>query len=101
MKNIVEYQQIFVEHSTDIARLKQEASSLTGVHKEWLGVRDSSDVLVITNATILTMATGNMEDDLIEEGVLVTRGGVIEFVGPASGDTRIPVHAQTIDAEGG
>lgn len=100
VNKLVDYQEVFIEHLTDIARLRQEATLLKGVHKEWLGLRDDSDVLVITNATILTMATGNPQNDLIENGVLITRGGVIESVGTAS-DIRVPVHAQTIDAQRG
>ncbi|KAF9441331.1 hypothetical protein P691DRAFT_766420 [Macrolepiota fuliginosa MF-IS2] len=99
--SLVDYQEVLIEHPTDITRLKQEAASLKGVHKEWLDLRDNSDVLVITNATIITMATGNVKGDLIEDGVLVTRGGVIEYAGPASSDVRIPVLAQSIDAQGG
>jgi hypothetical protein len=38
-------------------------------------------VFVIFNATILTMETGDPEVDLIREGVLTIRGGVIESVG--------------------
>lgn len=92
---------MLIEHSTDIARLKQEARSLQGAHKAWLDLEDGSDTLVITNATILTMETGKVERDLIKDGILVTRGGVIDFVGPASDHITVPARAQTIDAQGG
>lgn len=101
VNKLVRYQEVFVEHATDIARLRHEAALLKGIHKEWLNIQDDSDVLVITNATLLTMTTGNVKDDLIRNGVLVTRGGVIEYAGPASADFHVPARAQTIDAQGG
>lgn len=97
----MDYQEIVIEHSTDIARLKQEAASLQTIHKERFDIQDGSDLLIITNATILTMETGHLEDDLIKNGVLVTRGGIIEHVGLIYSDFSIPVHAQVIDAQGG
>jgi len=98
---LVDYQEIVIEHSTDIARLKQEAASLQTIHKERFDIQDGSDLLILTNATILTMETGRLEDDLIKNGVLVTRGGIIEHVGLIYSDFSIPVHAQVIDAQGG
>jgi imidazolonepropionase-like amidohydrolase len=46
------------------------------------------------------MATGKPEDDFIHDGVMVTRGGVIESVGPAS-SIQIPTRAHVIDVHGG
>ncbi|EKM83071.1 hypothetical protein AGABI1DRAFT_118462 [Agaricus bisporus var. burnettii JB137-S8] len=97
VKKLVKYQEVFIEHATDIARLKHEAASL----KESVDIQGDSDVFVVTNATLLTMATGNAEDDLIHDAVLVTRGGVIEYAGPASGNYPIPAHANSINAQGG
>lgn len=59
----------------------------------------NADVLVITNATILTMESGS-GTDLIDSGAIVTRGGVITSVGP-SRNAVIPHGATVIDAQGG
>lgn len=97
VKKLVKYQEVVIEHATDIARLKHEAASF----KESVDKQGDSDVFVVTNATLLTMATGNAEDDLIHDAVLVTRGGVIEYAGPASENYPIPAHANSINAQGG
>ena len=46
------------------------------------------------------MATGEAERDVIREGVLVVRGGLIEQVGTER-DVDIPTDATIIDAAGG
>ncbi|KAK0458560.1 uncharacterized protein EV420DRAFT_364695 [Desarmillaria tabescens] len=69
VKNLLEYQEIVVEHSTDISWLKKDVAS-TASHPE-------SDLLVLYNATLLTMETGEFEKDLVREALLVIRGGVI------------------------
>jgi len=91
----VEYQRIDIEHSTDIARLKKEAKQVSHV-----ALNNNFDLVVITNATLLTMEFGNPEVDLIRNGILTIRGGVIEYVGPSL-DYTPPTGATVIDAEGG
>lgn len=93
VKNILEYQEVIVEHSTDIARLKRDAASLTAQ------ANADADVFVIFNATILTMETGDPELDLIREGVLTIRGGVIESVGALG--TLVPSGVTAFNAQGG
>jgi hypothetical protein len=56
-------------------------------------------VFVIFNATILTMETGDPEVDLIREGVLTIRGGVIESVGALG--TLVPSGVTAFNAQGG
>ena len=80
-----------IEHLTDIARLKKQAKSVAN---------ENSDVVVIHNATLLTMATGHQDADLIRDGVLVVRGGVIESVSSVDSFT-IPSGATLISANGG
>ena len=98
---LVDHHEIVIEHSTDIARLKQEAASLQETHEERFDNQEDSDLLIIINATILTMETGRLEDDLIENGVLVTRGGVIEHARPIVSNFPIPARAQVINAQRG
>jgi len=91
VKDLLEYQEVIVEHSTDIARLKRDAAGLNA--------QANSDVFVIFNATILTMETGDPEVDLIHEGVLTIRGGVIESVGALG--TLVPSGVTAFNAQGG
>ena len=90
----MEYQRIDIEHSTDIARLKKEAKEVSHI------ASNNFDLVVIINATLLTMESGNPEVDLIKNGILTIRGGVIEYAGP-SPDYTPPAGATVIDAEGG
>lgn len=92
VKNILEYQEIIVDHTTDISRLKKDAAS-TNSHPE-------PDLLVLYNATLLTMETGELEKDLIREAVLVIRGGVITTAAVLS-SVVIPTEATVIDMHGG
>ena len=85
-KTILEYEEIVIEHSTDIARLKADAGS--------------SGVIVISNATLLTMETGKLETDLILDGVLVVCGSIVESAS-ASGSVTIPDIATVFDVPGG
>ncbi|KAJ7091369.1 hypothetical protein B0H15DRAFT_977440, partial [Mycena belliarum] len=93
VKDLLEYQEVLVEHSTDIARLKRDAAAANAK------AGTNSDVFVIFNATILSMETGNPELDLIHDGVLTIRGGVIESVGGL--DSLVPSGVATYNAQGG
>ncbi|KAJ7442290.1 hypothetical protein FB451DRAFT_1057716 [Mycena latifolia] len=93
VKDLLEYQEVVVEHSTDIARLKRDAVTVNAQ------ANANSDVFVIFNATILTMETGDPELDLIREGVLTIRGGVIESVGALG--SLVPSGATAFNAQGG
>ncbi|KAJ7593461.1 hypothetical protein C8J56DRAFT_931144 [Mycena floridula] len=86
-KTLLDYQEIVVEHSTDISRLKKDAE-------------DSGGMMVIFNATVLTMETGDLNKDLIRDAVVVTRGGLIDSVGSLA-DIVIPEGVAAIDAHGG
>ncbi|KAJ7593490.1 hypothetical protein C8J56DRAFT_931194 [Mycena floridula] len=86
-KTLLDYQEIVVEHSTDISRLKKDAE-------------DSGGMMVIFNATVLTMETGDLNQDLIRDAVVVTRGGLIDSVGSLA-DIVIPEGVAAIDAHGG
>ncbi|KAF8162835.1 hypothetical protein B0H34DRAFT_794607 [Crassisporium funariophilum] len=100
VKDLLEFQRIDVEHSTDIARLKKQAAEAAHVHKDWLTTNESNALVVITNATILTMESGNAYEDLIYNGVLFIEDGVIASVGTM--DRFIaPTGATILNAEGG
>ena len=97
VKTLLEFQEIDVEHSTDIARLKKDAAA-AHTHENWQS--GNADVVIIFNATLLTMETGNEQADLIPDGLLVIRGGIIDHVGPIGGFV-MPMGATIIDAAGG
>jgi hypothetical protein len=99
VKKLVEYQEVIVTHSTDISRLKRDASA-SAVANDGTGAFVNADVLVIKNATLLTYNTGHLETDLISNGVLITKGGVFESVTSAQ-NAAIPDGATVIDAHGG
>ncbi|KAJ7890504.1 hypothetical protein B0H14DRAFT_3081659 [Mycena olivaceomarginata] len=73
VKDLLEYQEVVVEHSTDIARLKKRCSG--------------------------TQRAGQFGLDLIREGVLTIRGGVIESVGALG--TLVPSGVTAYNAQGG
>uniref|UniRef100_A0A8H7Y2X4 Amidohydrolase-related domain-containing protein n=1 Tax=Psilocybe cubensis TaxID=181762 RepID=A0A8H7Y2X4_PSICU len=102
VKTLVRFQQVNnVKHTTDIARLKQEAANAVALRQPWLEAEiNNSDVLVVYNATLLTMESGNAATDLVNSGILVVRGGVIEYAGPLK-DYNVPPGATVIDADGG
>lgn len=84
---------MFVQHSTDIGRLRGQAFSAS------LENNQNADSLVIINARVLTMEGGGPAD-FIADGVLVGKKGVILSVGSAK-DVVIPDGATIIDAQGG
>ncbi|KAG6836930.1 hypothetical protein H0H93_001092 [Arthromyces matolae] len=88
VKNLIRYQELVIEHPTDIARLKHDAKG--------------RDQVVIYNATLLTMATGNEQWDVISGGLITLRGGVITSIGHLAQDDAIPRGpGMVINAEGG
>ncbi|KAG7453025.1 uncharacterized protein BT62DRAFT_959229 [Guyanagaster necrorhizus] len=89
VKDLVKSQEIFVQHSTDIARLKEEAKA-----SGWSGV------VAVYNATLLTMETGLIEKDLIRQGVMLVKDGVIQAVGPVGG-VSVPDDAVKFNANQG
>ncbi|KAJ3981233.1 hypothetical protein F5890DRAFT_570495 [Lentinula detonsa] len=94
VKSLVQYQEIVVEHPTDIARLKEQTQALSS--------SVNSDILIVFNATLVTMETGSLDEDLLHDAVLVIRGGVIEAVFSATGNSFVaPEGATLINANGG
>jgi hypothetical protein len=114
VKDVLDYQEIIVEHSTDIARLRREAGAARHEHESWLPVESdtaadsasrsrpfpTNDMLVIYNATLLTMATGDPRWDSIEGGILISQGGVITGAGRLE-NSLIPERATAINAHEG
>jgi hypothetical protein len=110
VKDLLQYQEIYIAHSTDIARLKRDANAARHEFESWVSVGPenisklrpllTNDTLVIYNATLLTMATGDLRRDLVRGGVLVSQGGVITGAGTLE-NTFVPERATAINAQEG
>ena len=94
VRNLVKYQEVHVEHLTDIARLKLEAENASTTESA------NADIVVVFNATILTMETGELSKDYVDKGSVVMKGGVIDYVGPEDMLSNWD-GATSFDAEGG
>ncbi|KAF9531664.1 hypothetical protein CPB83DRAFT_848536 [Crepidotus variabilis] len=81
VKRLVRYGKIDIEHTTDISRLKKEAAEVFSAQGGIDTFPSIADTVVIVNATILTMETGSQDKDLIHDGMLIVKGGVIKWVG--------------------
>lgn len=82
-----------------MSRLKQEAAA--NVQGADDAARANADFLVFTNATLLTMESDNLHEDVLRDATLVTRGGEIEAIVGSADDVVIPYGATVIDAQGG
>ena len=63
-------------------------------------MQSSADVFAVTNATLLTMQTGDPNADLLESATLLVRGGRIVTISGVE-DPVIPEGAQVFNAQGG
>lgn len=98
-KKLPSFQEVIVEYPSDVYRLRKEAAAFAA---ERYG-KDSvphADFFVITNATLVTMETGNIKSDVLHDAVLVTRDGQIEAIVGVH-DAVIPYGATVLDAQGG
>jgi hypothetical protein len=100
IKHVVSYQDVVVTHTTDIYRLKEDArrAHLSSTHSS--ATIGNADVLVITNATILTMETGVLEQDMLTDAILVSKGGIISLVAGVLQESEF-AGAKILDARGG
>jgi hypothetical protein len=116
-KTLLDSVKIDLWHSTHIHRLKADAEAQHGPSRgdtafNPLNVSTAdADTLVISNATILTMDSGTAEGDLIPEGTMIVKGGIIQEVldqhllGARDVAERVKTYikrgASVLDAEGG
>lgn len=99
IKHLLDVTEVVVAHQTEQERLRQDALA-TFNQRGLLKGKDNADVLVIVNATLVTMNHGREKKDIVREGVIVVRGGVFDSVGKG-GEVKIPEGATILDAHGG
>ena len=102
-KSHPKFQEVVVEYPSDIARLKEEAAAFAKAEYGESTAEDANsgaDFFVFANATLLTMGTGNIHNDILHDAVLVTRNGQIEAIAGVH-DYIIPYGATVLDAQGG
>jgi hypothetical protein len=97
-KKLLSYSEIVVRYPSDVSRLKKEAVEAADTTNA--AALANADFLVFTNATLLTMESGNFHEDVLHDAVLITRRGKIEAIVGIS-DAVIPYGARVIDLEGG
>ncbi|EMD34385.1 hypothetical protein CERSUDRAFT_117254 [Gelatoporia subvermispora B] len=85
-KTVPSYQEVIVEYVSDVGRLR-ESSPFSGF-------------LLIANARLLTMETGDLAQDLRENAMLFVRDGEIMAIVNME-DAVVPENAMLLDAEGG
>ncbi|KAJ8593990.1 hypothetical protein M405DRAFT_879032 [Rhizopogon salebrosus TDB-379] len=91
-----------VAYTPDTERLSNEArkSIADGAQVEEHAVRSNADVVIIRNATVLSMESGVLAHDLRPGLSVVIRSGIVEAVGGAGVGEGL-AEAFVIDAEGG
>lgn len=103
-----------MEYPTDVWRLRRDAEevvrgmlSLGSPSEENSGLEEdeklalaNADVVVIQNATLLTMETRDWHRDLVRGASMVVRRGKIENVGLVE-EVTVPVGATVFNAQGG
>lgn len=101
IQRLLDVTEVIVKYKTEQQRLKQDALATFNKRADGISTeRANADILVLVNATLLTMHHGKEQRDLIEGGVIVVRAGVFESVGSAK-EVRIPDGATVINAHGG
>jgi hypothetical protein len=102
MQDQLGYQEVIIEYSTDVARLKADVARSRGESGEVASQR-AEEVLVILNANLLTMHEGSVGADFLPGGILVARNGVITATlgGAAASEFQIPPSAFVLDAQQG
>ncbi|KAG8988372.1 hypothetical protein FRB90_002790 [Tulasnella sp. 427] len=100
VQRYVNFTEIHASYQSASDRLNKDAFEVAqrdGSDADHMAKRQA-DILVIINATIVTMSTGDERQDIIYGGTIIVQGGVIQLVGP---NLAVPQGAKVIDAEGG
>ncbi|KAG8981639.1 hypothetical protein FRB90_007111 [Tulasnella sp. 427] len=100
VQRYVNVTEIYAHYQSESDRITQDAFKVAqrGGSSTDQPAGTQFDILVIINAIIVTMTTGNERQDMIHGGTIIVQGGVIQLVGQ---DLAVPQGAKVIDAEGG
>lgn len=82
-----------VEYDAETLRLKGEALAAEPENND-------ADILVLRNATIVTMRHGDEKEDVVRSGAVMVRDGRILFAGSLD-ELIVPPGAHIIDVNGG
>ncbi|KAG8914111.1 hypothetical protein FRC01_004220 [Tulasnella sp. 417] len=100
VRQFVNVTEVHAYHQSESKRLSKDAFDVA--RREAKGAADQSqshaDILVIINATLVTMATGSESGDIVHDATIIIQGGVIQLVGKG---LVAPQGAKVIDAQGG
>ncbi|KAG2348382.1 hypothetical protein BDR05DRAFT_874491 [Suillus weaverae] len=101
VKGLLDVTAVDVAYTPDVQRLSSEArKSIADGPQRSITAESNADVVIIHNATVLSMENGVLTQDLRLGASVVIRGGVVEAVGcPGVGGGL--TGAFTINAEGG
>jgi hypothetical protein len=102
VRGLLDVTAVDVAYTPDTERLSNEArrSIADGSQIEEHAVRSNADVVIIRNATVLSMESGVLAHDLRPGLSVVIRSGIVEAVGGAGVGEGL-AEAFVIDAEGG
>ena len=99
-KKLLKYAEIVVSYPSEASRLKKDAAE--ALQTEDPAALANADYVVFTNATLLTMEYGNLQQDVLSDAILITRG--LRLGGSISPDgntrklaPRIPLNSMQIN----
>ena len=98
-KKLLVVKEINVSYHTDVYRLKRD-SRLLASNSGNSESTENADILVLVNASVLTMESGRMPRDFVQNARVVVKGGVVERVG-AEAEVELPKGAKIVDLDGG
>ena len=100
VNSLLKVKEIDISYDSEITRLVSDARKASGCSSGDAACMENADTIIFSNATILTMASGKPEQDLISNGVVIVKNGVIREVGKTE-EIDITEGATLIDVQGG
>lgn len=100
VRRYVNVTEVHAYHQSESRRLSDDAFDVARqeMKEQVEPTKSRADILVIINATLVTMATGDEARDVVESGTVIIQGGLIQLVGKG---LAVPEGAKVIDAQGG
>jgi hypothetical protein len=107
VRTLLDIQEISVTYQSENSRIKKAAYDAFNIERSLPAMyadskfRENSDILIIWNATVLTMASGEESRDVLHNGTIVIRNGLIAQILYKHPENLIPSGAKIIDVKGG